>query len=55
MPKDTFFNLPMEKQEKVMRSAISEIIKYGFEKANVGNIAKSAGKKVHLVLIIGNS
>ena len=43
MPKDTFFNLPMEKQDKVMRSAISEIIKCGFEKANVGNIAKNAG------------
>jgi len=43
MPKDTFFNLNFEKQEKVMRSAVSEIIKYGFEKANVGNIAKNAG------------
>lgn len=43
MPKETFFNLPIEKQEKVMRSAISEIIKYGFDKANVGNIAKNAG------------
>lgn len=43
MPKDTFFNLPFEKQEKVMRSAISEILKCGFEKANVGDIAKNAG------------
>lgn len=43
MPKDTFFNLPFEKQEKVMRAAISEIIKCGFEKANVGDIAKNAG------------
>lgn len=43
MPKDTFFNLSSEKQEKVMRSAISEIIKCGFEKANVGDIAKNAG------------
>jgi AcrR family transcriptional regulator len=43
MPKNTFFNLPSEKQEKVMRSAISEIIKCGFEKANVGDIAKNAG------------
>jgi len=43
MPKETFLNLPIEKQEKVMRSAISEIIKYGFEKANVGEIAKNAG------------
>lgn len=43
MPKDTFLNLPLEKQEKVMRSAISEFIKHSFEKANVGDIAKSAG------------
>lgn len=43
MAKDTFFNLNAEKQEKVMRSAISEFSKYGFEKANIGDIAKSAG------------
>ena len=43
MPKDTFFNLPWEKQDIVMRSAISEFIKHGFEKANVGDIAKNAG------------
>lgn len=43
MPKETFFNLHVDKQEKVMRSAINEIIKYGYEKANVGNIAKNAG------------
>ena len=43
MPKDTFLNLPLEKQEKVMRSSISEFLKHGFSKGNVGNIAKSAG------------
>ena len=43
MPKDTFFNLSQEKQEKVIRSAISEFLKHGFEKANVGVIAKQAG------------
>lgn len=43
MPKETFFNLDEEKQEKIMRSAISEFIKYGFAKGNVGNIAKNAG------------
>ena len=43
MPKATFFNLSEEKQEKVVRSAISEFLKYGFEKGNIGNIAKSAG------------
>jgi AcrR family transcriptional regulator len=43
MPKDTFLNLTLEKQENVMRSAINEFIKHGFEKANVGDIAKNAG------------
>lgn len=43
MPKETFFNLNEEKQEKVVRSAVSEFIKHGFEKANVGEIAKKAG------------
>lgn len=43
MPKDTFFNLPLEKQEKVMRSTISEFLLHGFEKGNVGDIAKNAG------------
>jgi len=43
VPKETFFNLNEEKREKVVRSAISEFLKHGFEKANVGDIAKSAG------------
>lgn len=43
MPKDTFFNLNEEKREKVVRSAISEFLKHGFEKGNVGDIAKNAG------------
>lgn len=43
MPKDTFFNLDEEKQERVVRSAVSEFLKHGFEKGNVGDIAKSAG------------
>lgn len=43
MPKDTFLNLPIEKQEKVMRAAISEFMENGFEKGNVGHIAKNAG------------
>jgi len=43
MPKETFFNLNEEKQEKVMRSAISEFSMHGFEKGNIGDIAKSAG------------
>jgi len=43
MQKDTFFNLSFEKQEKVMRAAISEFSIYGFEKGNVWDIAKNAG------------
>lgn len=43
MPKETFFNLSEEKQEKVIRSAVSEFQKHGFEKANVANIARNAG------------
>lgn len=43
MPKDTFLNLSTEKQEKVMRSAISEFLMHGFEKGKIGNIAKNAG------------
>lgn len=43
MPKDTFSNLNEEKQEKLVRAAISEFLKHGFEKGNIGDIAKSAG------------
>lgn len=42
MPKDTFFNLSEEKQESVMRAAIAEFSNHGFEKANIGIIAKNA-------------
>lgn len=43
MPKETFMNLPIEKQEKIMRAAINEFNKDGFEKGNIGDIAKNAG------------
>ncbi|MBI9050331.1 MAG: TetR/AcrR family transcriptional regulator [Anaerolineaceae bacterium] len=43
MPKDTFFRLDENKQERVMRSAVDEFQKNGFEHAKVGNIAKKAG------------
>jgi AcrR family transcriptional regulator len=43
LPKDTFFNLNEEKQEKVVRSAISQFAKNGYEKANVATIARNAG------------
>lgn len=43
MPKQTFFNLQQEKQEKILRSAIGEFISKGYENGNVGDIAKKAG------------
>lgn len=43
MPKETFFNLSIEKQENVMRASINEFSKHGFEKGNIGDIAKNAG------------
>lgn len=43
MPKETFFNLNEEKQESVMRAAINEFSKQGFERGNIGEIAKKAG------------
>ncbi|WP_077852659.1 TetR/AcrR family transcriptional regulator [Clostridium felsineum] len=43
MPKQTFYNLITEKQEKIMRSAINEFLNNGYEKGNIGNIAKNAG------------
>lgn len=43
MPKETFLNLNEKKQERVMRAAISEFLRNGFDKGNVGDIAKNAG------------
>ncbi|MFC5649726.1 TetR/AcrR family transcriptional regulator [Paenibacillus solisilvae] len=43
MPKETFINLSLEKQEKVMRAAIHEFLTHGYESGNIGEIAKNAG------------
>ncbi len=43
MPKETFFNLAEEKREKIIRSAIHEFVEHGYEKGNIGDIAKAAG------------
>ncbi len=43
MPKQTFLSLPDEKREKIMRAGIHQFIRYGYEKGNVGEIAKAAG------------
>ena len=42
MPKETFFNLKSEKQERVLRSAIAEFNRHGYIRANIGIIAKNA-------------
>jgi len=43
MPKDTFNHLSEEKKEKIMRASIHEFNEHGFEKGNVGEIARQAG------------
>ncbi|MCL1863147.1 MAG: TetR/AcrR family transcriptional regulator [Defluviitaleaceae bacterium] len=42
MPKETFFRLRDEKQDSIMRSAISEFAGHGFERAKICDIAKNA-------------
>jgi len=42
MPKETFFNLKEDKQERILRCAISEFRQHGFTGANIGTIAKKA-------------
>lgn len=42
MPKNTFFNLPIEMQEKITSEAIKEFANKGFEKGNIGEIAKNS-------------
>ncbi len=43
MPKETFLNLGEEKQENIMRAAISKFSSLGYEKSNIGDISKTAG------------
>jgi len=43
MPKDTFLNLPQEKQQKIFKESINEFSNKGYEKGNIGEIAKRAG------------
>lgn len=43
MPKETFTNLNEEKQENIMRAAIKKFSSQGYEKSNIGDIAKDAG------------
>lgn len=43
MPKETFFNLPVEKRERVIEAAIDEFAAHPFHKARVTAIAEQAG------------
>lgn len=43
MPKDTFFNLPNKKRERIIDAAIDEFSAYPFHQARVTAIADQAG------------
>ncbi|MBN1776569.1 MAG: TetR/AcrR family transcriptional regulator [Clostridiales bacterium] len=43
MPKDTFFNLKEEKQQRILKAALHEISVHGYNKASVTRIVKDAG------------
>lgn len=43
MPKQTFFNLPQEKQENLIQSATKEFSRVPLNKASISNIVKHAG------------
>ena len=43
MPTNTFFNLPIEKKEKIINAAKSEFVEYSFHDASINKIIKSAG------------
>jgi AcrR family transcriptional regulator len=43
LPKETFFNLPEKKQERVIEAAIEEFATYPFHKARITAIADNAG------------
>lgn len=43
MPKDTFFRLRDDKQERILRAAIHEFVVNGYDRAKIGDIAKNAG------------
>jgi len=38
MPKQTFFNLPMEKRQKIEQAALDEFSEYGFDNSNMNRI-----------------
>ncbi|MEL7567472.1 MAG: TetR/AcrR family transcriptional regulator [Dehalobacterium sp.] len=42
MPKETFFRLRDDKQERILRAAIHEFVENGFDRAKIGDIAQNA-------------
>ncbi|MGL4608025.1 MAG: TetR/AcrR family transcriptional regulator [Eubacteriaceae bacterium] len=42
MPKDTFLNLPNEKQQRILKAAIDEFAMRNIETANIANIIKNS-------------
>jgi AcrR family transcriptional regulator len=43
MPRQTFFNLPEEKREKIVNAAVDEFAEYGLENASTNRIVKNSG------------
>ena len=43
MPKDTFFNLPQEKQDRILEISLEEFYNQGYEKASISRIVETAG------------
>lgn len=43
MPKQTFFNLPEEKREKIVNAAVEEFAEYGLENASTNRIVENSG------------
>jgi len=43
LPRTTFSNLPLEKQEKIVAAAVSEFARHGYKKASINTIVRDAG------------
>lgn len=43
MPKDTFFNLPAEKRERIVNAAIDQIAAYHYDRVTINRIVGAAG------------
>ena len=43
MPTDTFFNLSVEKRDKILDAAFTEFSTYTYEQSSIANIIKKAG------------